>query len=108
MNDMRTIGTVERPYTHAPPLMAKEGMPWGAYCRCATCGRLGRSVCGFDFYGDPGQPLVCGACKGIDHVPIEWSILYAGANPELCDSLGPGCRGGYVEGMGALVAPAEV
>lgn len=95
------IGTRERPYTHAPPGMHKDGMPWGAFCRCSICNTLGCSTTVFDFYGDPGNPLICGNCKGIDHATPESSVAFAKAHPDDCDPIGSGCRGGYVESMGA-------
>lgn len=94
------IGARGRPYTHAPPEMDVDGMPWGAFCRCSRCGALGCSTNVFDFYGGPGEPLVCGRCKGIDPAPPEYSITYVQNHIEDCDPMGPGCRGGYVEEMG--------
>lgn len=100
MQTTTLIGTRERPYTHAPPGMGEDGMPWGAFCRCAKCGALGCSTNVFDFYGSSGALLVCGRCKGIDRTSPEYSIAYVQDHPEDCDPLGPGCRGGYVEEMG--------
>lgn len=97
------IGTKERPYVNAPPGMGEDGLPWGAFCLCSGCGELGCSTVIFDYYGEPRAPLICGQCMGCDLMSAGYSIAHARAHPDNCDPLGPGCRGGYVESMGATV-----
>lgn len=33
-----------------------------ALCRCGACGIVTRCEPGFDFYGEPGDPLICERC----------------------------------------------
>ncbi len=51
------------PYTIAPPEFNKQGLPYGAWCKCSRCRMVGRSTVIFDFYADdPGAPLKCERC----------------------------------------------
>lgn len=66
------LGIRENPHTVAPPDWKENGLPYGAWCRCARCGHLGPSMMTFDFYADnPGDPLVCERCK-----QAEWEFMF--------------------------------
>jgi len=53
-------GTLDRPFLLAPP---DNALPYGAWCQCGKCGKLGRSTIAFDFYGSEGEPLRCERCE---------------------------------------------
>lgn len=57
-------GTFSNPFVVAPPDWSENGLPYGAWCRCVTCGQKGRSTVAFDFYAKvPGEVLVCETCQ---------------------------------------------
>lgn len=56
------LGAKENPYLIAPFTMETDGLPYGAWCICSTCGFLGRSTFGFDFFGESGNGLDCESC----------------------------------------------
>jgi hypothetical protein len=94
------IGEKERPYLRVPAGFSEDGLPYGAFCKCARCGTVARSTNAFDYYAKDGE-LLCGACLGHDHryhgAMIERDIDQGNID---CDPLGPGCRGGYDESLG--------
>lgn len=52
------------PYICAPADWKKNGVPYGAWCRCCECGVIGRSTLAFDFYAiAPGDALTCETCS---------------------------------------------
>ena len=55
-----TVGTEANPFQAMP---APGELPYGAWCKCSSCGRLGRSTVIFDFYGKDGDQLVCERCE---------------------------------------------
>lgn len=95
-NEIPYVGTKDRPYQRLPPRFADEGLPWGAWCKCAWCGFLGRSVGLFDYYDHMGG-LVCGGCLGCDQKTSMAAVEHLRDDD---DPLGPGCRGGYAEELG--------
>jgi hypothetical protein len=50
-------GTLGNPLVTMP-----DDVPYGAWFRCAKCGRLARSTIAFDCHGGPGELLTCEAC----------------------------------------------
>lgn len=61
---MAELGTKENPFESAPPLWCTEGLPYGAWCVCVSCGWLGRSTNTFDYYAKgPGCALTCERCS---------------------------------------------
>lgn len=59
-----TLGTLNNPFTKAPPDFHDEGLPYAAYCRCVRCGLVARSTFIFDYYAkNVGDPLVCESCE---------------------------------------------
>ena len=94
------VGEKGRPYLRTPPDFGAGGLPWGAYCKCAECGYIGRSTGNFDYYNVDGV-LVCGACHvhTPKHVDAHMCALIDAGEFE-CDDLGPGCDGGYSEALG--------
>lgn len=58
------IGTINHPYLIAPPDWHENGLPYGAYCKCARCGQIHRSTVMFDYHAnEPGDPLICETCE---------------------------------------------
>jgi hypothetical protein len=51
------------PFEIAPNDWHENGVPYGAWCKCQTCGVVGRSTMAFDFYtSGPGMPYDCEDC----------------------------------------------
>lgn len=61
----------------APYYMDEDGIPYGAWCKCSTCGWVGRSTNVFDYYGAAGEPLRCEHC--VLGVPYAADILITDA-----------------------------
>jgi hypothetical protein len=57
------LGTINHPYLIAPDDWHENGLPYGAYCKCAKCGQIHRSTFTFDYHANiPGDPLQCETC----------------------------------------------
>lgn len=65
-------GNISNPFTVAPDDWYENGLPYGAYCECAKCGLVERSIISFDYYAKrAGDPLVCETCTvGTPHALI--------------------------------------
>jgi len=57
--------------------MDDDGLPYGAWCKCSTCGWVGRSTAAFDYYGVAGYLLRCEHC--VLGTPYATDILIADA-----------------------------
>jgi hypothetical protein len=57
-------GTQQDPFLVAPDDSHDNGLPYGAFCRCGSCGLVARSTIMFDYYADgPRGILLCETCK---------------------------------------------
>ena len=58
-----SLGHKDSPFSVAPDDWETNGVPYGAFCKCAKCGFVGRSTFTFDYFADgPGLPLDCERC----------------------------------------------
>lgn len=67
------LGEKETPYTTAPDDWYENGVPYGAFCKCAKCGYVGTSTVTFDYFAvdGVGSDLCCDACRGVSAYAIE-------------------------------------
>ena len=67
------LGTRENPYLVAPNDFDKNGVPYGAFCKCGSCNLVERSTIAFDFYADKaGDKFRCETCLlGISHESVK-------------------------------------
>jgi len=97
---MPLVGERVRPYRRPPPRFGIEGLPYGAFCRCGSCGHEARSTAAFDFYAD-GEQLVCEHCLyGLPYKTGQQITREIDNRTLRRDPLGPGCRGGYDDCLG--------
>lgn len=55
----------EHPYLVAPADWHENGVPYGAWFKCSTCGLVSRSTIAFDCRASkPGQALIGDCCAG--------------------------------------------
>lgn len=59
---MSNLGTHSNPHRVMQERDGDTFLPYAEWCLCRQCGQVGRSTFVFDFYGQPGEELMCESC----------------------------------------------